>query len=240
MTIIPALDLLEGAVVRLRQGSYDAITTYPYTPLNAALQLAAWGMKRLHLVDLSGARSGVSTIPHVVADIVRHTGLVVDVGGGIRSVDAACAMIDAGAAYVCLGSIAVEQPAVVEAIAVAVGMERIIVALDCNHGNVKVRGWEHDAGLDIATAVAAQEERGIGQILVTEITRDGMMTGPDVELYRTLAAAHPSVGFIASGGIRHARDCRAVADAGCQGAVVGRAWLDGTFDLTAGGTESWS
>jgi phosphoribosylformimino-5-aminoimidazole carboxamide ribotide isomerase len=238
MIIIPAIDLLQGAVVRLQQGRYDSAYTYPCTALEAARRIADAGLHRLHLVDLSGARTGVSDVASTVSAIVRATDLHIDVGGGIRSVQTARDMVDAGARSICLGSVAIESPDTVDAIADAVGIDAVIIALDARDGIVRTRGWEHDGGCSLADAVSAHGKRGYRRIMVTDIARDGMMQGPSLATYRALRASEPSVELIASGGIRSAEDCAALSAIGCAGAVIGKAWLDGSLDLRHVGSVS--
>ncbi len=239
MIIIPAIDLLNGAVVRLRQGSYTTASTYAISAADAARRVADAGLRHLHLVDLGGARNGVSEIASIVSDIVRSTDLHVDVGGGIRTVDTARRLIEAGARSVCLGTVAIEEPNVVDGIASVIGIEAIIIALDARDGVVRTRGWENDGGLHLGEAVSAYVARGYRRVMVTDIARDGMMSGPALNTYLDLCSAEPQVELVASGGIRSIDDCVALAAVGCSGAVIGKAWLDGLIDLERMRRHQW-
>jgi phosphoribosylformimino-5-aminoimidazole carboxamide ribotide isomerase len=239
MTIIPAIDLLNGAVVRLRQGSYASASTYAISAGEAARRVADAGLRHLHLVDLDGARAGTSSVASIVSDIMGSTDLHIDVGGGIRSVVAARTVIDAGARSVCLGTIAIEEPNVVDDIAAAVGIEAIIIALDARDGVVRTHGWESDGGLRLGEAVSMYVARGYRRIIVTDIARDGMMSGPALKTYRDLHSAEPRLELVASGGIRSIDDCIALATNGCAGAIIGKAWLDGLIDLAALRSQQW-
>jgi phosphoribosylformimino-5-aminoimidazole carboxamide ribotide isomerase len=217
--VIPAVDVLGDEVVRLRQGDYDDVVARAADPLEAAERWADAGAVRLHLVDLDGARSG-----RVRPDLVRRVAAAcapvpVQASGGIRSLDDAHALLEAGADRVVVGTAAWPDPAPwVDALG-----SSLIVAVDVRAGRVRTAGWTRDDGLRTGKALARARTAGVARCLVTAIERDGTLAGPDLELVREAAAAGPAV--IAAGGIRSPEDVSALATAGAEAVVVGRALL---------------
>ena len=236
-TVYPAIDVREGRVVRLRQGDYAQETRYPDAPLEVAARYARAGARWLHLVDLDAAREGGYTLAPLLRDIVADTGLQVQTGGGVRDEAAVEAMLDAGASRVVVGSLAVrEPPRVIEWLS-RFGAERITVALDARRGvdgrwRLPVAGWTQGSGLELDVLLNAYAEAGLRHLLCTDIDRDGMLAGPNLELYQALVEAAPGVAIQASGGVRDVADVHAARDAGCGGAVLGKALLDGRFELS--------
>ena len=235
--VYPAIDVRDGAVVRLRQGDYARETRYATTPLALAQQYARQGAQWLHLVDLDAAREGGYTLAPLLRDIVADTGLQVQTGGGVRDEAAVEAMLDAGASRVVVGSLAVrEPPRVIEWLS-RFGAKRITVALDARRGvdgrwRLPVAGWTQGSGLELDVLLNAYAEAGLRHLLCTDIDRDGMLAGPNLELYQALVEAAPGVAIQASGGVRDVADVHAARDAGCGGAVLGKALLDGRFELS--------
>lgn len=226
MIPVPAIDVLDGRVVRLRNGRFDDVTYYDASPLDHACRLEEAGMKRLHLVDLDGARSGRHGIVDVVAGIARTTSLVIDVGGGISTTHDVRCLLDAGAAMVCIGTLAITEPDRVGDIVVEHGPDAIIVAIDIAADTVRIRGWKDDTSIRIDDVMKDMTGRGVYRFMITDISCDGMMGGPSFSLYERLRERYPSAYFIASGGIRGREDMVRLAAIGMDGAVIGRAWLD--------------
>lgn len=232
MELIPAIDLLDGKVVRLHQGRYDEVTVYEHDPSVAAKKFEDAGATRLHVVDLEGARSGRPA--HVVAiqSILRETSLEVQVGGGVRNDSVAAEWIEAGAARVVLGTIVVKAPDEARAIS-----ERfpgaVVVALDARDGRVAVEGWQEQSSQSVNELAAEVDRWGIGAVLYTNIQRDGTREGPDVEGTAELQS-HIDTTVIASGGIGTLDHLRALAEAGVRAAVCGRALYSGAFTLSEG------
>lgn len=226
MIPVPAIDILDGRVVRLRNGRFDDVTYYDASPLDYARRLDRAGMKRLHLVDLDGARSGRHSILDVVSEIARTTSLVIDVGGGISTGDDVRRLLDAGAAMVCIGTLAVVQPGTVGDIAAQYGSHAIIVAVDVAADIVRIRGWKEASSFRIDDVMDDMTERGLSRFMITDISCDGMMNGPAFASYGRLRQRYPSAHFIASGGVRGRDDMNRLAAIGMDGAVIGRAWLD--------------
>jgi len=234
-TVYPAIDVRAGAVVRLSQGDYAQQTIYPQTPLALAQRYFDDGAQWLHLVDLDAARDGGYTLAPLLAEIAGRTALKVQTGGGIRTGDDVARVLDAGAARVVVGSLAVREPETVADWIVRFGAQRITVALDtrCIDGvwRLPLHGWTQvsDRGLDDLAEFYAQA--GLVHLLCTDIGRDGMLAGPNLELYSRLAAAVPGVAVQASGGVREVADIAAARALGCGGAILGKALLEARFTL---------
>jgi phosphoribosylformimino-5-aminoimidazole carboxamide ribotide isomerase len=235
-TLYPALDIRAGKVVRLRQGDYADETRYGDDPLAFARRYRDAGATWLHLVDLDAARAGGYTLRPLLQDIVRHTGLQVQTGGGVRREADVATLLEAGAARVVVGSLAVTEPDTVMGWLRSFGSERITVALDARQDEagawrLPVHGWTQDAAATLDDVLTRYADAGLVHLLCTDIARDGMLSGPNIDLYRRLCAAHPDVRVQASGGMRDAADVAAARAAGCRGAVLGKALLDDRLTL---------
>lgn len=234
-TVYPAIDVRGGRVVRLRQGDYAEETRYGDDPLAFAQGHADAGAAWLHLVDLDAARAGGYTLGPLLREIAR-TGLRVQTGGGVRGRDDVAALLDAGAARVVIGSLAVRDPAAVLDWLGEFGSERITVALDTRRDTagewrLPVHGWTENATATLDDLLAHYAMAGLSHLLCTDIARDGMLAGPNLDLYRRLCARYPSLRVQASGGIRDVADVVAAREAGCAGAVLGKALLEGKLSL---------
>jgi phosphoribosylformimino-5-aminoimidazole carboxamide ribotide isomerase len=231
MLLIPAIDLRNGACVRLEQGDYERDTRYADDPLAVAASFAAHGARWLHLVDLDGAKDGTPRHLEVLAAIARRGDLLVEFGGGLRDLKMVEAALAAGAARVVLGTAALEDPALLEAACAAHG-ERIAVGLDARDGMVAVRGWLETSGtpaIDLARAAVAA---GCRRLIYTDIAADGMLRGPNLAGLRALLAA-VAVPVVASGGVATVAHLQALAEAGAEAAIVGRALYTGDLPLAA-------
>jgi len=231
--VYPAIDLRGGHVVRLRQGDYEAETRYATDPIDVARRYADAGATWIHVVDLDAARDGAMRHREVIAAIARDTGLSVQAGGGVRAEADVEALLAAGVSRVVVGSLAVREPARVAGWIERYGAERICVALDARadaDGRLRlpVAGWTEDSGVELDALLTRYAALAtLRHVLCTDIARDGMLSGPSVDLYRALATRWPALAIQASGGIRDAADIAAVRAAGCAGAIVGKALLDG-------------
>jgi phosphoribosylformimino-5-aminoimidazole carboxamide ribotide isomerase len=225
---IPAVDLLDGRVVRLRQGSYARVTAFPDDPFELAARYAAAGAAWLHVVDLDAARTGARPPAHarVLAAIAGIPGLRLQVGGGLRDEAAIRAALAGGADRVLVGTLAASDPELVGGLAAETG--RVAVALDCLDGRVRTHGWAEDSGAGPGAFVDRLTTAGARDYLVTGIDRDGTGRGPDLELIRSLRASVRGV-LLAAGGVGSAADVEAAVTAGADAVVVGRALLDGTL-----------
>lgn len=237
MIVYPAIDLRGGHVVRLRQGDYEAETRYAADPIDVARRYADAGATWIHVVDLDAARDGAMRHREVIAAIARDTGLSVQAGGGVRAEADVEALLAAGVSRVVVGSLAVREPARVAGWIERYGAERICVALDARadaDGRLRlpVAGWTEDSGVELDALLTRYAALAtLRHVLCTDIARDGMLSGPSVDLYRALATRWPALAIQASGGIRDAADIAAVRAAGCAGAIVGKALLDGRVAL---------
>ncbi|MCB9596288.1 MAG: 1-(5-phosphoribosyl)-5-[(5-phosphoribosylamino)methylideneamino]imidazole-4-carboxamide isomerase [Sandaracinaceae bacterium] len=232
MELIPAIDLLGGRVVRLHKGEYAAATEYSADPVAVALGFAEAGAARLHVVDLDGARGEPSEHPAIIRQIVERAPLAVQVGGGIRDRDTAVRWLEAGAARVVLGTVAVRRPEVAAALC-ADHPAGVVVAIDARGEEVAVDGWRESGGVSVRALAERAAGWGAAAILYTDIERDGTGEGPAVE--RTAALQRdvaPTV--IASGGIGALAHLVALRDAGVRAAVCGRALYEGAFTLAEG------
>lgn len=236
--IIPAIDLLDGRVVRLRQGDFQATTDYGDEAVKRLTDYAEAGAPRLHLVDLTGAKNSAARQLPLIRRIVDALPAEVQLqtGGGIRTRDDVKALLDAGVTAVVVGSQAVKAPDVVRQWFTEFGPERIVLALDVRMSDlgsaqVATAGWLETSGALIDDVVKTYLPCGLKHVLCTDIARDGMMTGPSVDLYARLAKAFPQVAWQASGGIASLADVRAAENAGAAGVIVGRALLENRFTV---------
>ena len=234
--ILPAIDVRDGRVVRLRQGDYARETVYADDPLAVAARFAGDGAAWLHLVDLDAAREGGYTLAPLLRRISIDTGLRVQTGGGVRSRDDVAALLGAGATRVVIGSLAVQQPQAVMAWLDEFGAEALTVALDtrcdaAGRWHLPVRGWTADAGEELMPLAERFASAGLRHLLCTDIARDGMLSGPNLALYRQLATAFPKLEIQASGGLRSVADVHDALAAGCRKVVLGRALLEGAIAL---------
>ena len=226
---VPAIDLLGGRVVRLRQGRYDRATVYSDDPVAVAERLSGAGATRLHVVDLDAARDGLRPPEHgrILARIAALPGVRLQLGGGIRTEADVAAALEAGAWRVIVGTLAAEDPATAGRLARETG--RVVAAVDCRDGSVRVRGWEADSGADPRELVRRLVEAGVRDVAVTAIDRDGTGAGPDVGLIGRLRSEVPGE-LIAAGGVYAPVDVTAAVGAGADAVVVGRAlYEDGQF-----------
>lgn len=236
--IIPAIDLLDGRVVRLRQGDFQATTDYGDEAVKRLTDYAEAGAPRLHLVDLTGAKNPAERQLPLIRRIVDAlpSKVQLQTGGGIRTRDDVKALLDAGVTAVVVGSQAVKAPDVVRLWFTEFGPERIVLALDVRvsdlgSAQVATAGWQETSGALIDDVVKTYLPCGLKHVLCTDIARDGMMTGPSVDLYARLAKAFPQVAWQASGGIVSLADVRAAENAGAAGVIVGRALLENRFTV---------
>lgn len=236
MLLIPAIDLKDGKCVRLRQGKMDDETIFSDNPVEVAGRWVAAGARRLHIVDLNGAFAGEPVNATVVHDIAAaYPDLPIQIGGGIRSADTIEAYLEAGVKYVIIGTKAVNEPHFVNDICLEFP-GHIIVGLDAKDGKVAIDGWSKLSKHDVIDMAKIFEQNGVEAIVYTDIGRDGMMTGVNVESTQKLAQSI-TIPVIASGGITNLDDIRAlcaVADDGISGAITGRAIYEGTLDFAQG------
>lgn len=233
-TVIPAIDLRAGQVVRLRQGDYAQQTTYDHAPAALAARYAQAGAAWLHVVDLDGARSGALDNLAVIAAMTR-AGLKVQAGGGVRHRNDLERLFEAGVSRVVLGSVAIRQPETVAQWLRDYGADRLTLALDTRLRDdrwlLPSAGWTEEEARTLDELAPWYAERGAGHLLCTDIDRDGMLAGFNLALYQHLAQRVPTMAVQASGGVRSLQDIRAAREAGARGVILGRALLEGRFTL---------
>jgi phosphoribosylformimino-5-aminoimidazole carboxamide ribotide isomerase len=229
MELWPAIDLRGGKCVRLLQGDYDKETVFGDDPVAMAERFVAAGARRLHIVDLDGAKDGRPTQADLVARIVAGAGVPCQLGGGVRTLETARRYLDAGVARVVVGSIAIEQPDLLVALAEAFP-DRIVLGLDARDGHVAVRGWIETSDLTALEVARRHAALPLAAIVYTDIATDGMLSGPNLPALEEMAAA-VALPVVASGGVADADDIAKVATTGCAGCIVGRALYEGTVTI---------
>ncbi|MNU95343.1 1-(5-phosphoribosyl)-5-[(5-phosphoribosylamino)methylideneamino] imidazole-4-carboxamide isomerase [compost metagenome] len=232
MIAIPAIDLIDGKVVRLFQGDYQKQTNYSLDPVEYAREIKQSGLEYLHLVDLSGAKSGRIIHDELLKRVVSETGLKVDFGGGVKTKEDLEKLFDKGANQVVIGSLCVKNPEMVVSWIEEFGTEKFILALDTDGTNLKINGWQDRSGLTLENAMKHFEAFENLMILTTDIRQDGTGKGPNSDLYRFLIQEFPSQKWIASGGVESIQDLIDLRETGCYGCVVGKALLEGKISLS--------
>jgi phosphoribosylformimino-5-aminoimidazole carboxamide ribotide isomerase len=229
--IIPAIDLIDGKCVRLSQGDFAEKTIYSESPVDVAKRFEDAGLTRVHMVDLDGARAGHICNLSVLESVATSTALVVDFSGGIKTESDVESVLSAGAAMVAVGSMAAKEPARIAGWIDRFGSETIIVGADVREGFVAVNGWETKTELELIPFLREMTSRGVRKVFVTDVSKDGLLSGPALPLYVELLAEFDGLDLIASGGVSKMEDLRLLKDAGCSGAIVGKALYEGHIDL---------
>lgn len=230
MKIFPAIDIFEGQAVRLVKGDYEQKTVYSDDPSSIARDLVACGASHIHVVDLEGARSGGTPNIDKIIKIKEVSGAFVETGGGIRSMEVVKRYIDAGIDRVILGTKAVEEPEFAKEAADLYG-DKIAVGVDIKDGFVAVKGWTEKSALDAESFIAKMRDLGIGTIICTDISKDGMLQGTNIHLYSNLVLKFPEINIIASGGVTDIEDIIRLKELGVYGAIIGKAYYEKTIDL---------
>lgn len=240
MYIIPAIDLIDGKAVRLVKGDYGKVTVYSDDPAGVAESFEREGAKLLHVVDLDGAKDGTTANFDTVAEIIRRTGLSVEIGGGIRDIERIKKYMDVGVDRVIIGTAAVTDTDFLSE-AVRLYGERIVVGVDVKDGYVAIKGWLEVSELTCFDFCERLSGMGVNTVICTDISKDGMMSGTNIELYRELSERF-GMNIIASGGVSSIDDVKKLADMDIYGAIVGKAIYTGAITLSeaidvAGGKE---
>ncbi|MBP3629294.1 MAG: 1-(5-phosphoribosyl)-5-[(5-phosphoribosylamino)methylideneamino]imidazole-4-carboxamide isomerase [Anaerotignum sp.] len=231
MELFPAIDLIGGCAVRLVKGDYTQKTVYSDNPAEVAKSFAAAGAKYLHVVDLEGAKDGGTPNLETIQNIVENGGLLVEVGGGIRSEEVIQKYLDAGVFRVILGTAAVQNPAFLEEMVQKYG-EKIAVGVDIKDGMVAIKGWTEVSAESCFDFCEKLQKIGVKTIICTDISKDGLLSGTNLELYKELSEKF-SVDIVASGGVTTLDDVKKLADMGMYGAILGKALYTGNIDLKA-------
>ena len=229
--LIPAIDIIDGKCVRLSQGDYDTQKVYNESPLEVAKEFEANGIRRLHVVDLDGAKSSHIVNYKVLDQIAGHTSLTIDFGGGIKTDEDLTIAFEYGAQMVTLGSIAVKNPDLFKSWLHKYGAERIILGADVKDNRISVNGWKEESQQELLPFLADYTQEGIRKVLCTDISRDGMLQGPSIELYKQIMGQFPDMHLIASGGVSGLDDIIRLDEAGIPAVVFGKALYEGRITL---------
>lgn len=229
MIILPAIDLLGRKAVRLLKGDYNQVTVYSDSPLEVAEKFKSLGATHIHMVDLDGAKYGTAPNMDIVAEVAEKTGLFVEIGGGIRSMETVKKYIDAGISRVILGTAAICDEDFLKEAVKAYG-EKIAVGADVKDGKIAVKGWLEQSDVTLDEFFLKMQDLGVKNIICTDISRDGAMRGTNLELYRELSAKY-SLDITASGGVSSIEDVKRLREMNLYGAIIGKAYYTGAVDL---------
>lgn len=229
--LIPAIDIIDGKCVRLSKGDYESKTVYDDSPCDMARRFEDAGFKRLHVVDLDGAKSKHIVNTNVLEDITAKTNLIVDFGGGIKTDADINTAFNCGAAMVTIGSVAVTSPELFMGWLDKHGPDKIILGADVRKGMISINGWREDSTEELTSFLARYVARGVTNVLCTEISKDGMLAGPATQLYQKVMSAYPQLHLIASGGVASIDDIKGLEQAGIPAVVFGKAIYEGRINL---------
>ncbi len=231
MEIIPAIDIIEGKCVRLTEGDYSQKKIYYEHPLEVAKQFEDAGLQRLHLVDLDGAKAGAVKNWKVLETIAGKTRLIIDFGGGIKTGNDVQIVFESGAALATVGSIAVKNEMEFVRWLVTFGAEKFLLGADVKNEKIAVSGWLETTDIDVYSFIDKYIQQGVQQVFCTDVSKDGKLQGPSVELYKTIINRFPGLYFIASGGVSSIHDLEELNAIGCKAAIVGKAIYENRISL---------
>lgn len=231
MRIIPAIDIIDGKCVRLTQGDYNQKKIYNEIPLEVAQEFETAGLNYLHLIDLDGAKAGKVINWNVLEAITQHTQLTVDFGGGIKTDEEVKRLFDLGIAQINIGSMAVKQPEKIVEWIQTFGAEKIILSADVKNEIIAISGWQEDSSISITDFLKNYIHKGVEYVTCTDIGTDGMLTGPNIELYKKILLSFPQLNLIASGGVSCMQDLHDLDQIGVDGVIVGKAIYEGRVKL---------
>lgn len=232
MQIIPAIDIIDGKCVRLTQGDYGQKTIYNENPLEVAKEFEASGLKRLHLVDLDGAKAGAVQNWKVVESIASNTSLIIDFGGGIKKEKDLQLVFESGAAMATIGSLAVKDGDTFSQWIQKYGTDKFLLGADVKDEKIAIGGWLETTEIDIYDFIKQYIDKGIKQVFCTDVSKDGKLEGPSMELYQNIITKFPLLHFIASGGVSSIKDLEDLKKIGCSGVIVGKAIYEGRINLS--------
>jgi len=231
MTIIPAIDIIDGKCVRLTKGDYSQKTIYNEDPLEVALEFEDAGIKRLHLVDLDGAKASEVKNWKVLEKIAGKTKLVIDFSGGISSQKNVEIAFDSGATYAAVGSIAVKDEFAFSGWLLTFGAGRFIIGADVKDQTIVIKGWTEKTTISVFELIEKYKTKGVKKFFCTDVNKDGLLQGPATDLYKKIMNEHPSIDLIASGGITITKEIEELREAGCSGAIIGKAIYENRISL---------
>lgn len=231
MEIIPAIDIIDGKCVRLTQGDYGQKTIYNERPLEVAKEFEDAGLRRLHLVDLDGAKAGAVKNWKVVEAIAAKTSLVIDFGGGIKTSKDVQIVFESGAALATVGSIAVKNETEFVSWLQSFGAGKFLLGADVKNEKIAVSGWQETTDIWIYDFIEKYIQYGVQQVFCTDVSKDGKLEGPSLDLYKSIITKFPSLHFIASGGVSSMRDVGELQNIGCKGVIIGKAIYENRVSL---------
>ena len=229
--LIPAIDIIDGKCVRLSQGDYHTKKVYNENPLEVAKEFEAYGIHRLHVVDLDGAASQHVVNYRTLEQIASRTSLIIDFGGGIKTSGDIEIAFDSGAEMVTLGSVAVKSPELFDEWLRQYGIGKVILGADVKDNRIAINGWKEESPIELMPFLNDYIKKGVTKVLCTDINRDGMLEGPALTLYQNIMKAHPKLHLIASGGISSLDDILKLDEAGIPAVVFGKALYEGRISL---------
>jgi phosphoribosylformimino-5-aminoimidazole carboxamide ribotide isomerase len=231
MEIIPAIDIIDGKCVRLTQGDYAQKKVYNEHPLEVAMAFEDAGLRRLHLVDLDGAKAGAVKNWKVLETLASKTGMVIDFGGGIKKEEDVDIVINSGAVFATVGSIAVKDGALFVSWLEKYGVSRFLLGADVKNEKIAVGGWLETTDRWIYDFIQEYFEKGVRQLFCTDVSKDGLLEGPSLDLYQNIVDKFPDLHFIASGGVSEMDDVLRLEEIGCAGVIIGKAIYEGRITL---------
>lgn len=229
--LIPAIDLIDGKCVRLTQGDYNTKTVYNENPLDVAKMFEDYGLRRLHLVDLDGAREGRIVNYRILEKLATYTSLIIDFGGGLKHEDDLEIAFESGANMITGGSIAVKDPEIFTSWINKYGNQKIILGADARNNKIAIGGWEETTDIELIPFIQEYYDKGITKVISTDISRDGMLEGPAIDLYKSIREALPYMYIIASGGVSSLEDIEKLEEAKIPGVIFGKAIYEGRIQL---------
>ena len=229
--LIPAIDIINGQIVRLTQGDYSTKKIYGNSPSDFAQQIEDLGYKRIHIVDLEGAKCHHIVNHATLESIANKTKLIIDFGGGVKSKESVKEAFDCGAHYVTLGSLAAKDPELTHEIISQFGADKLILGADTLNNNIRINGWQENANINLFDFIKEYTYLGIEKILCTDISKDGMLKGPSIELYKEIMKAFPQIKLIASGGVSSIHDIQQLEDFKIPSVVFGKAIYENRINL---------
>jgi phosphoribosylformimino-5-aminoimidazole carboxamide ribotide isomerase len=231
LQVIPAIDIIDGKCVRLEQGNYDKVTLYHKEPLEVAKKFENAGLKRLHLVDLDGAKAGAVKNWKVLEVIAGKTSLVIDFGGGVKTEKDVEIVFDSGSSLATIGSIAVKDEEEFVKWLLKFGAEKFLLGADVKNEKITISGWQEETKIWIYDFIQKYIVHGVKQVFCTDVSKDGKLEGPAIDLYKNIISKFPELFFIASGGVSSVDDLKRLEETGCKGAIVGKAIYENRITL---------
>ncbi|NVJ46859.1 MAG: 1-(5-phosphoribosyl)-5-[(5-phosphoribosylamino)methylideneamino] imidazole-4-carboxamide isomerase [Cytophagia bacterium] len=229
--IIPSISIINGKLTRLKQGDFERETVYQDSPIDIAKQFEDYGIQKIHIVDLDGVRKGAPVNYHILQSIAGYTNLKIDFSGGIRTDGDINKAYEHGATSITASSIAINKRELFSSWLMSYGREKITLGADAKDGKITIRGWQDATNYDLEEHIDYFYMRGIKYVKCSDVEKDGILEGPNFELYKKMVSLFPHIHFLASGGVRSVDDIKKLADIGIKGVIFGRAYYEGNLSL---------